>query len=69
MPNLTLTTDNDYERAMADFFSRGSYLEPERQSDGRSWPGRQALYERMVRLEQGVSRSCRVGSKTDIAEQ
>ena len=69
MPNLTVTTDNHNEHAMADFFSRGPYLEPERQSDGRSWPGRQALYERMVRLKHGVSKPRRVGSKTDTAEE
>jgi hypothetical protein len=30
--------EDEYERAMEDFFSRGPYLEPPPREDGRSWP-------------------------------
>jgi hypothetical protein len=34
------------EQAMANFFSRDAYLFPSAREDGRSWPARQALYDR-----------------------
>jgi hypothetical protein len=40
--------DDDYERAMKDFFSRGPYLEPPARDDGRSWPKREDLYDRQT---------------------
>lgn len=40
------TQDDAYERAMHDFFSRGTYLEPVRRKDGRRWPTREELHER-----------------------
>jgi hypothetical protein len=39
-------TDDAYERAMADFFSRDAYLFPPEREDGRSWPTREELYDR-----------------------
>jgi hypothetical protein len=40
--------DDEYERAMQDFFSRGPYLEPPARQDGRSWPKRDEIYDRQV---------------------
>lgn len=40
--------DDEYERAMADFFSRAPYLDPPARDDGRSWPKREELYGRPV---------------------
>ena len=40
--------DDAYERAMADFFSRGPYLESSPRDDGRSWPARDELHDRRV---------------------
>jgi len=42
------SADDEYERAMADFFSRDPYLEPPARDDGRSWPAREELYDRTV---------------------
>ena len=42
------SADDAYERAMADFFSRGPYLESSSRADGRSWPARDELYDRRV---------------------
>lgn len=41
-------SDDAYERAMADFFARGPYLEPPAREDGRAWPAREELYDRTV---------------------
>lgn len=41
-------SDDAYDRAMSDFFSRGAYLEPPSRDDGRAWPTRSQLYERKV---------------------
>lgn len=40
--------DDEYERAMKDFFSRGPYLEPGAREDGRAWPTRDELYDRRI---------------------
>ncbi len=40
--------DDEYERAMRDFFSRGPYLEPASRDDGRAWPKRDELYDRPI---------------------
>ena len=40
--------DDAYERTMADFVSRGPYLQPEPREDGRAWPTRTKLYDRKV---------------------
>lgn len=40
--------EDDYERAMADFFSRQPYLDPPPRSDGRSWPTREEIHARPV---------------------
>jgi hypothetical protein len=40
--------EDQYEKAMADFFSRGPYLSPPAREDGRSWPTREELYDRQV---------------------
>lgn len=40
--------DDDYERAMQDFFSRKPYLDPPAREDGRRWPERNELYDRPV---------------------
>jgi hypothetical protein len=39
-------SDDAYEQAMTDFFSRDAYLSPPEREDGRSWPTREALYDR-----------------------
>jgi hypothetical protein len=39
-------TNDAYEQAMADFFSRDAYLAPPEREDGRSWPAREELYDR-----------------------
>jgi hypothetical protein len=41
-------TNDAYEQAMADFFSRDAYLSPPEREDGRSWPTREALYDRKI---------------------
>lgn len=38
--------DDDYERAMEDFFSRKPYLDPPERVDGRRWPTREELHDR-----------------------
>ncbi len=38
--------EDEYERAMKDFFARGPYLDPPVREDGRRWPGREELYDR-----------------------
>ncbi|MDR1708256.1 MAG: hypothetical protein LBS70_00850 [Candidatus Accumulibacter sp.] len=38
--------DDRYEKAMADFFSRGPYLSPAAREDGRAWPAREEIYAR-----------------------
>lgn len=40
--------DDEYDRAMQEFFSRGPYLEPPARKDGRSWPTRDEIYDRQV---------------------
>jgi hypothetical protein len=40
--------DDAYDRAMADFFARGPYLDPPVREDGRRWPAREELYDRQV---------------------
>jgi hypothetical protein len=40
--------DDDYDRAMQDFFSRKPYLDPPPRDDGRRWPTREELYDRPV---------------------
>ena len=40
--------DDDYERAMQDFFARKPYLDPPVREDGRRWPTREELYDRPV---------------------
>lgn len=40
--------DDDYERAMQDFFARKPYLDPPAREDGRRWPTREELYDRPV---------------------
>jgi hypothetical protein len=40
--------DDEYERAMADFFSRAPYLSPPVRDDGRSWPTREEIHHRPV---------------------
>jgi hypothetical protein len=40
--------DDDYGRAMQDFFSRKPYLDPPERTDGRRWPTREELYDRPV---------------------
>ena len=40
--------DDEYDRAMQEFFSRGPYLEPQAREDGRSWPRRDEIYDRPV---------------------
>ena len=40
--------DDDYERAMQDFFSRAPYIDPPARADGRRWPTREELYDRPV---------------------
>jgi hypothetical protein len=39
-------SNDAYERAMADFFSRDTNLSPPEREDGRGWPTREALYDR-----------------------
>ncbi len=41
-------SDDAYERAMSDFFSRSAYLDPPSREDGRAWPKREQLYDRTV---------------------
>jgi hypothetical protein len=41
-------THDAYEQAMTDFFSRDAYLSPSDRDDGRSWPTREALYDRKI---------------------
>lgn len=40
--------DDDYDRAMRDFFSRGAYLENAPTDDGRRWPSRDEIHDRDV---------------------
>ena len=38
--------EDEYGRAMQDFFSRGPCLEPAPREDGRHWPARDELHDR-----------------------
>lgn len=38
--------EDEYDRAMNDFFSRDPYLDSSVRADGRRWPRRDELYDR-----------------------
>ena len=38
--------DDQYERSMTEFFSRGPYLEAADREDGRRWPTRDEVHDR-----------------------
>jgi hypothetical protein len=39
-------SNDAYEQAMTDFFSRDAYLSPPERENGRNWPTREELYDR-----------------------
>lgn len=41
-----LGKDDEYERAMSDFFSRSPYLRSSPRDDGRRWPARDEIHDR-----------------------